>query len=144
MFGDGKVLDHQKIDEPIKVFFMRDTIGYLGRYFVIAERCESKDFIIGDTYPVVVSGTLPNGFPLELYSIFPLSPERILMMVCRGAESTPRDVLRFRQTVLTMPKMNEDGTYTVRKRKFYDDEVEYVNGMIFKEAQTGVIFKNSF
>ena len=139
-----EVIDHPEIDDPIKVFLIRDTFGYLGRYFVVAERCESKDFIIGDTYPVVVSGTLPNGFPLESYSIFPLSPERILMMVCRGAEGTPREVLGFRQTVLTMPKMNDDGTYTIRKRKFYDEEVAYINEMIFKEAQAGVVFKNSF
>ena len=65
-------------------------------------------------------------------------------MVCRGAEETPREVLRFRQTVLTMPKMNDDGTYTIRKRKFYDEEVAYINEMIFKEAQAGVVFKNSF
>lgn len=137
-----EVVRHPKIDEPIKMFLVRDTFGYLGRYFVIAQRCESKDFIIGDTYPLVVSGTLPNGAPLELYSAFPLSPDRILMMACRGADGTPRNVLGFRQTVLMMPKMNEDGTYTIRKKRLYNEEVEHINRMIFKEAKTGVVFKN--
>ncbi len=137
-----EVVEHPGIDEPIKVFLVRDTFGYLGRYFVIAQRCESKNFIIGDAYPLVVSGTLPNGVSLELYSVFPLSPERILMMACRGADGAPRDALGFRQTVLMMPKMYEDGTYTIRKKRFYNEEVEHINGMIFKEAKTGVVFKN--
>lgn len=135
-----EIFNHPQIDYPIKVFFRRDTIGYFGRYFVIVESCEDKTFIIGDTYPIVVRGILPNGLPLELYSIFPLSPKRTLMMVCRGADETPRQVLGFRKTVLTIPTINEDGTYTVRKKRFFNEEVELINNMIFKEAQAGIVY----
>lgn len=136
-----EVLDSPEIDEPIKIFFCRDTIGLAGMYFVVIERFMCEDFIIGDTYPVAVSGTMRNGFPLHIYSIFPISPERIILMVENGADAAPREVLGFRQNVLMLPKMNQDGTYRIRVKKMYAEEVKPINAMILKEAEIGCIYK---
>lgn len=136
-----EVFEHQEIDDVIKEFFYRDTIGVRGLYFVVAERYGCKEFVIGDTYPVVVNSLLPGGLPLPIYSIFPISPERIILMVENGAEATPRDVLGFRQTVLTKPKNNKDRTYIIRVKKMYDEEVEKINEKIIKEAKEGYIYK---
>lgn len=136
-----EVLEHEEIDEPIKVFFMRDTMGITGMYFTVVERYESEEFIIGDTYPVVVTGLLPNDFPLHIYSIFPISPKRIVLMVENGAEETPREVLGFRQSILQVPKMNLNGTYRIRVKKMYAEEVKLINQKIIKEAKVGCIYK---
>ncbi len=136
-----EVWEHEEIDEPIKVFFKRDTMGIMGMHFAVVERYESEDFIIGDTYPVVVTGYLSNGFPLHIYSIFPISPKRIVLMVANGADATPSEVLGFRQSILRLPKMNSDGTYRIRVKKIYAEEVKPINEMIIKEAKTGCIYK---
>ena len=46
-----EVWDHNGIDDPIKVFFQRDTLGYWGLYFVVVERRGPIDFIISDADP---------------------------------------------------------------------------------------------
>lgn len=71
------VIEHDKIDDPIKLFFIRDTWGVTGLYFIVVERRDCSDFIIGDSYPVVVDGILPNGISLNLFSIVPISVERV-------------------------------------------------------------------
>ncbi len=120
---------------------MRDTLGVTGLYFVVAERREGCDFIIGDSYPVVVNGILPNGLPLRLFSIFPLSPERVLMLVSNGANFAPREVVEFRECVLRNPKI-DCNKITIRVKRLYQEEIEYINSLILKEAKEGVVFKN--
>lgn len=135
------VMEHENIDDPIKVFLMRDTFGVTGLYFVVAERREGCDFIIGDAYPVVVNGILPNGIPLPLFSIFPLSPKRVLMLVSNGANFAPREVVEFRECVLRNPKI-DCNKITIRVKRLYQEEIEYINSLILKEAKKGIAFKN--
>lgn len=138
-----EVIDHPKIDEPIKIFFIRDTMGIIGMYFVVAERKDCDEFIIGDTYPVVITGYLPNNFPMHMYSIFPISPDRVIFMMSNGVEGTPREILGFRESVAMLPKVNEAGTYTIRTKKLYSEEVKPINVAIFKEAKEGTIYKST-
>lgn len=132
-----QVIEHPDIDEPIKVFLHRDTINLFGLYFVVAERKDCDEFILGDCYPVVVTGDFMN---LHLYSVYPISPDRVVLMFSRGAEGTPRNVVGFRPCVLRPPKMNDDGTYTIRVRRLYAEEIRKINSMIFKEAEEGIIY----
>lgn len=136
-----EIINHHEIDEPIKIFFIRDTFGITGLYFVVAEPKDCEKFIIGDTYPVVITGYLPNGLPMYMYSIFPISPDRVVFMMSNGVERAPREVLKFRPSVAMMPKMNEGGTYTIRVKKLYAEEVKPINSVIYEEAKDGVIFK---
>ena len=136
-----EALEHSEIDEPIKTFMMRDTVGLFGMYFAVAERFESENFVIGDTYPEVVWGVNDYGHKLEIYSIYPISPERIILMVHNGAENTPRDILGFRPCVIAGPKINQDGTCRIRVKKMYNEEVCKINRLIIKDSSIGYICK---
>ena len=102
-----EVWDHPQIDDPIKVFSHRDTVGYFGKYIAIAEANMPNSFLIGDTYPVAVSGVLPNGLLMPMYDIFPISPQRVLIMASNGVQGTPRDVLFLREFLFQPPKYDE-------------------------------------
>lgn len=138
-----EVIDHPQIDDMIKIFFCRDTIGISGLYFVVAESFGGDEFVIGDTYPVEITGNLPNGIPLHLYSVFPISPERVLLVVSKRADCTPREYATLRPSVLTLPKTNSDGTYTLRVKKLYPEEVKKLNSYIIKEATIGIVYKST-
>ncbi len=137
-----EILNHEKIDIPIKIFFQRDTLGFFGMYFVVVERKENEDFIIGDAYPVIENGLLENGFRLQIYSIFPISPSRVILLVSNGAEATPRDVVNLRRGVFTKPKFDNDNmTFTIRVKGLYNEEVRHLNSMVVKNAQEGIAFQ---
>ena len=137
-----EVIDHPQIDDIIKLFFQRDTVGVFGLYFVVAESYRGEEFVIGDTYPVVITGSLSNGIPLPLYSIFPLSPKRVLLVVSNGVESASREVSKLRPCVLSLPKMDVDGTYTHRVKRLYSEEVKMLNAYTIKEAKNGVVYRS--
>ena len=130
------VLNHSDIDEPIKIFMMRDTFGVFGMYFVVAEKKEGSGFIIGDTYPVVINGIAMTGCPLTLYSIYPLSPDRIVLLAQNGVDASPRETLDFRPCVLYPPKGN-----VIRVKKLYPEEVQNINRQIEEVAKDGFVFK---
>ena len=134
-----EVWNHPQIDDPIKVFSHRDTVGYFGKYIAIAEASMPNSFLIGDTYPVVVNGVLPNGLPLPMYDIFPISPQRVLFMASNGVQGTPRDVLFLREFLFQPPKYDESANLLrIRVKKLSTDEVQYLNKGIVKSAKLGV------
>lgn len=140
-----EILNHENIDIPIKIFFQRDTLGFFGMYFVVVERKENEDFIIGDAYPVIENGLLDNGFRLQIYSIFPISPSRVILLVSNGAEATPRDVVNLRRGVFTKPKIDNDNmTFTIRVKGLYNEEVRHLNSMVVKNAQEGIAFQRVY
>ena len=137
-----EVLNHPHIDDPIKTFFLRDTFGYSGRYIAVVEANEENAFVIGDTYPVVIQGKLPNGLPLIMYEIFPISPNRVLFMANNGVQGTPTDVLILRKFLFQPPKYIEKANMLqIRVRKLCTDEVHYLNKEIVKNAQLGFAFR---
>lgn len=138
-----EVMNHKGIDDPIKVFFYRDTVGYFGRYFVIAERRGPMDFVIGDAYPTVINGVMDNGMELEMYSMFPISPERLLLLAANGVQGVPESVAVFSNEVLKRPRMSRDRhSIAIRVKKVYESEVRYVDSMLVKEAREGFVFKD--
>ncbi len=137
-----EVFNHNGIAPPIKLFFHRDTCGILGLYFVVIECKGDETFLIGDTYPVVFSSELPDGVPIQLYSAFPISPNRTIILATNGAHYVKRDVLGFRQCVFLPPKINEDNSYTIRVKKVFDEEVKQINQGVINEAVEGYCFKS--
>lgn len=134
-----EVWNHPHIDDPIKVFSHRDTVGDFGKYIAIAEANMPNSFLIGDTYPVAVSGVLPNGLPMPMYDIFPISPQRVLFMASNGVQGTPRDVLFLREFLFQPPKYDESANLLrIRVKKLSTDEVQYLNKEIVKSAKLGV------
>jgi len=138
-----EVWNHPQIDDPMKLFIRRDTVGYFGKYIVVAEASDDDDFIIGDTYPVAVTGTKANGLPLNMYDIFPISSKRVFLMANIGIAGTPRDVL-FLRNFLFMPPVykKEQNLLRIRVRKMCRDEVQYINKEIATNANQGFVFRN--
>ena len=138
-----EVLSHKEIDDPIKIFFIRDTNGYSGLYFIVAERRGHIDFIISDVYPTLVYGVMDGGMELPMYSIFPISPDRVILLAANGVEGAPRSVAVLREEVLKKPKLNSDKRIIkIHVKKMYENEVRYVNSVLIKEACEGFAFSN--
>lgn len=136
------VLNHKDIDEPIKYFMMRDVFGIAGLYLVVAEKGEGPSFIVGDAYPTEVTGTTIQGIQLPMYTINPISPNRVILVVGNGVEGTPRQVLGFRQTVLYKPQWNvQEESITMRVKKLYPEEVQEINRSIANAVKKGFVFQ---
>ena len=134
----AEIAAHPDIDEPFKLFFFRDTVGITGKYLVVAERKGLVSFVIGDTYPVLISGELPNGLELPVYSICPISPDRVILIVNNGADGEPDSVLNFRKIVLDPPILCGDSqTLKIVVKRLEDSEVNYFNSLLIKEASCG-------
>lgn len=138
-----EILNHKEIDDPIKGFMYRDIVGLYGCYFVVAERRGSLDFVISDSYPTVITGTMENGLELMLYSIFPISPDRVILIAANGVTGAPQRVTVFDDEVLKRPKRNQiKKEIIIRLRKVYEREVEYLNSALIREAHEGVAFRD--
>lgn len=138
-----EVLNHKEIDEPIKIFFMRDTYGVFGLYFTVAERRGPIDFVISDVYPTIVYGDMNGGMKLPKYSIFPISPDRVILLAANGVEGAPRSVSIFSDEVLKKPKFNSNKRIIqIRVKRIYENEVRLVNSILMEKAYEGFAFTN--
>ncbi len=138
-----EVWEHQGIDDPIKAFVLRDIHGFTGLYFVVVERRGSLDFLIGDGYPVMITGTTVCGTELHMYSICPLSPDRIILLASNGVLGAPKSVATFSDEVLKKPKLNSHSrSITIRVKKIYENEVKYVDDVLIKHSHDGYAFKD--
>ena len=138
-----EVLSHKEIDDPIKFFFIRDTFGVFGLYFIVAEKRGHIDFIISDVYPTVVYGVMDEGMELPMYSIFPISPDRIVLLAANGVEGAPRSVAVLSDKILKKPKLSTNKSIIkIHVKKMYENEVRYVNSVLIKEAYEGFAFRN--
>lgn len=134
------VIQHDKIDEPIKGFMCKDVFGFFGQYFVIAERRENKQFLISDIYPTIIYDDTFS-IPLHLFSIYPISPNRVILLASYGVENVPMNVISLRNCIFTPPKIDYDNcTVTMRVKRLYNEEVGYINSVLVKEAHKGWAF----
>lgn len=137
----GEVQRHPGIDEPFKTFLLRDTEYICGMHFTAVESAESEPFVLGDTYPVIINGTTDRELSMHLYSIFPLSPRRAMLLVSNGAEQTPQSVTRLRECVLLPPFRDpETGTIRMRVKKLYPEKARCLNDAVLHNARDGVVF----
>ena len=138
-----EVLNHKEIDKPIKIFFLRDTYGFSGLYFIVAERRGHIDFIISDVYPTLIYGETNARMELPMYSICPISPHRIILLAANGVKGAPKSVATFSDEFLKKPKLNPNKkVITIHVKKMYENEVRYVNSMVIRAAYEGFAFKS--
>lgn len=98
---------------------------------------------MGDAYPTEVTGTTIQGIQLPMYTINPISPNRVILVVGNGVEGTPRQVLGFRQTVLYKPQWSvQEESITMRVKKLYPEEVQEINRSIANAVKKGFVFKS--
>lgn len=140
-----EILDNPKISRPLKVFIKQEFSAF---YMCVLERRGSVDFLISDCYPVVMNGegVLPNGmsYHLPIYYFYPISDSRVIALVSNNIQDVPRSVsyLDYVKT-LKGPKGSLDRTHLVfRPARLYSQDVEWINEMIIKNAQVGVIVKD--
>lgn len=134
----AEVIDNPHIDDPFKIFVLRDTFGIAGIYLSVVENQNGFEFVIGNTYPVVISGTLSKQIILPMYSIFPISPSRAILCVNNGVEGAPRDIAVLRECVFNRPFLNVyKNLLTIRVKKIYEEETGFINSVIMKEATEG-------
>ena len=140
-----EVINNTEIDEPIKVFLIRDTFGFFGKYFCVVEPKDVGEFVLSDCYPVVFRGICESSFgasfEMEIYDVYSLSPQRVILFANVGCQGTPRDVLEMRSLILNEPIRNEKNELLFRVKKLYLEEIETINNMIIKHAKEGFIYR---
>lgn len=139
-----EVTNNEKIDVPVKIFMQRDTVGLFGKYIVVVENRGLKDFILGDPYPIVFNGINDMlGTTLDMYSVFPISPNRAIISANNGVEGAPETVRFLSKEVLKKPSFSSDNQHIVIKvKKVYQREVEHINSSIIENSSDGWIFQD--
>lgn len=133
------VVDNVAIDKPIRDFMMKDCFGIFGKYFVFFEKRGPIDFIIGDCYPVAISGLADSGLSLELISFYPVTPSLCFALVSVGSEHSPC-MLSLKKYLKTPWQKGDILTYTTQK--LYEYDISNINQGIIINSHFGVAFKN--
>ena len=138
------VVNNPKIDPPIKLFMMRDAAGITGLYFIPVERRGREDFMLSDCYPAVFEGTSDDGtIRLNMYSVFPISESKALLLVANGVEAAPQSVSGFKKNFFRKPYYSRDNKIlTFRFRKIYETDVRRINDTMLVNASEGVVAKD--
>ena len=127
-----EVIKNKKIDDPIKLFMTRDIFNFTGKYFLLFEKRGKNSFIIGDCYPTDITGDFLN---MHSYSYFPISPDRLLLIVSKGVESIPSGILTLDKKDLKC-QLND---LSISVKKLYDDKINKINDDIIKNCKIGYI-----
>lgn len=125
------VINHPNIDNPIKVLMRRDTYGFTGLYFLVFKSSGNEKFVIGDCFPVNIKGD----FNITLYDIFPLSPDRMLLLLPYEINVVKEGVLDF--TKKELKRSNNSLHFKVRN--IYDDKVKIINEKIIMNCKKGYL-----
>ena len=128
-----EVNNNPNIDEPIKHFMKRDTYGFNGLYFLVFQACGKETFVIGDCFPVAITGD----YRIKLYDIFPLTPNRMLLLLPYEINFVDESILDF--TKKELKRSNNSLNFKVRC--VYDDKVTIINEIIMKNCKKGYIIK---
>ena len=136
------VITSPVIDDPMKAFMIRDAGGPFLRYISIADCREPNEFVIGDSYPVVIVGGLTIGLEVELYSVYPISPKRVLLLTCPAALEAPNHIRGLRECIVTKPFKIDDSHTKLKVRKVYEEETNFLNNWIIKNSSDGVAYRS--
>ena len=134
-----EIVNRNDVDKPIKEFMQKDCFGVYGRYFIFLERRGPIDFLIGDCYPVVISGFTDFDLSLDLISFYPISPSLCIALVNSGAESAP--CIASLNKYLKKPWQNKD-VLRYKVQKLYEKDILNINDGTIKNSNYGVAFKD--
>ncbi len=140
-----EVMTHKNIDQPFKIFMLRDIYGYAGKYISIIEyKHNDFNFIIGDAYPMQMFGLMdenPNSkFKLLMYELFPISPDRMILTINNGVTGAPRSVLGLGLNVFDIPKKINNNELLITVKSVFKRDVNFLNRTIYDGANKGVIY----
>ena len=134
---------HPDIDDAVKAWMLKNTTGWFGTYFVLAEKRGHEEFIIGDDYPIDIYGLDENGQKREFYSIFPISPDRALFLVYNGVQWVAPAVRGFDMDFLKSPTVSNNGrSETIKVKKIYENDVRKVNAITYNSVKKYFAFRD--
>ena len=77
-----------------------------------------------------ISGTGPNGLEIPLCEFFPLSPERMLILISGDIQFYHSDLRPFGDHIARMPNISAEAeTINIKVKEFYEREVRFLNAM---------------
>lgn len=132
------VINNNDVDGIIKEYMIRDIRGITGKFFVVAERKGNEEFLLADSYPTVIEGGSPDGkIRGDLYSIFPISPRRVLLLIYNEAVASNTG---FNEFFFKGPQLcNHRTSHRFQVKKMYEEKVKYINEMVFGAATEGAV-----
>ena len=147
-----EVLDNKEINESLKLFMLRDTIGYavskeLVSYLIVVERRGVEDFFISDAYGVSSSVGDDKQAIFNVATYYPISPKRMIIRCSNLLNTLNQETRVLDPRLIVMPKTSRDGKkLTIHVNKMYEDNVAYVNDEIYLCTKEGCAFfdKNRF
>ena len=132
----NEVIKSKEIDEIMKVAIMRDSFGMFGRYFIVAERRGKEDFFISDCYPVTTFGEFDGGLKIPMFSYYPISPARVVILTANGVEGAPRDMQDYEEGFLRKPVIVPNSNqFKFTVRKIYEDKVKIINQNMYEATK---------
>ena len=137
-----EVFNNPHIDEPIKRFMFRDT-GFDGSYLKVVET-EREEFILSDSYPVVLYATISIGpIPqLDMFELFPISPTRAILLIFGYADRLVDNNNSFVPMGFFTRPMEKNNQFELYTKKMKDDLVAELNTTTRNSAEIGLIARN--
>lgn len=78
-----------------------------------------------------------------MYLVFPVSPNRVVLLANNGVEGAPQSVSGFSKEVFRRPKLSADRrSIMIHVNKIYEHEVRGLNAVMIKETREGFVFEN--
>ena len=133
-----QVINRPEIDEPFKIFMMRDTTGALGSYLRVIE-AQDEEFVLTDAFPLVIYGVTPQGIPINLFEMFPLSPQRAILLIY---DFVPL-LVNYNDSILPKgffekPEI-ESGKIKLYVKKIKDEQVRTLNKKTIEVTRIGIV-----
>ena len=145
-----EILLNEDIDPPFKGFMYRDTCGLSGKYVSVIEyKHRDANFIIGDIYPLSISGGDENGnqlsIPITLYELFPISSNRTILIADEEANYVGKEVIGYGLgvNVFEKPRLVSNNEVVITVKSIFKNNVEQLNKDIFDCSNKGVIYYKS-
>ncbi len=134
------VLSNPRIDEPIKIFMVRDTCGVTGMYFMRIEKRGKEDFVLSDAYPCIIEGLSDAGVGLPLYYLYPISKNIMILLVANGTELSRQAISGFDKKMFKKPFLSSDGNHIhIKTRRIYEQDVRKLNQKMIDNAMEGIV-----
>lgn len=147
------------IDPIIKTDFEMDLKGF----FMTVIDARGGEFLISDIYPTLEVFPLINGVNIHLHCLFPISPNRMLLLnhIMFKSDKSKIDsdsvikqmveLSKIKGNMIVQPKVkyvlegtvNPNDVFTYKPKKIYGSDVEYLNALALNEAKNGIVFSNS-
>lgn len=138
-----EVIMHPDISKYAKDKIISEVFGERGMYMIVAERRGPEDFIIGDSYPMGQSCKSKYHGHFSMYTFYPISPKRMVIMVYKTPEGIkfPISIKHFDDAFLKPPREDKKGI-TITVKKMYTEKVKELNDVFMDSAVSAIAFKD--